>query len=206
MLSKSTTKPGPQHAHEIRLKNTCLLASKIDISERDVHTTECYAIICTNTLFSFENMPPTLPLAVANILQEYEEVFLQDVPPGLPPIRGIEHQIDLIPGASLPNHAPYHTNPEETKEIQRQIQELLDKGYIHESLSPCAVPIILVSKKDGSWCLCTDCRAINNITIRYRHPIPRLDDMLDELSGSTMLSKVDLRSGYHQIRMKLGDE
>jgi hypothetical protein len=71
------------------------------------------------------------------------------VPPGLPPIRGIEHQIDLIPGASLPNRAPYHTNPEETKEIQRQIQELLDKGYIRESLSPCVVPIILVSKKDG---------------------------------------------------------
>jgi hypothetical protein len=147
-------------------------------------------------------MPPTLPPAVANILQEYEDVFPQDVPPGLPPIRGIEHQFDLIPGASLPNRVPYRTNPEETKEIQRQIQDLLDKGYICESLSPCDVPIILVSKKDGSWRLCTDCRAINNIRIRYRHPIPRLDDMLDELSGSTMFSKVDLRSGYHQIRIK----
>jgi hypothetical protein len=118
--SKSTTKPGPQHAHEIHLKSTCLLASKTDIFEIDVHTTECYAIICTDTLFSFENMPPTLPPAVANILQEYEDIFPQDVPPGLPPIRGIEHQIDLIPGASLPNRAPYRTNPEETKEIQRQ--------------------------------------------------------------------------------------
>jgi hypothetical protein len=107
-----------------------------------------------------------LPPAVANILQEYEDVFPQDVPLGLPPIRGIEHQIDIIHGALLPNHAPYHTNPEETKEIQRQIQELLNKGYIHESLSPCVVPIILVCKKDGSWCLCTDCRAINNITIQ----------------------------------------
>lgn len=134
------------------------------------------------------------------------DVFPKYVPPRLPPIRGIEHQIDLILGASLPNRAPYRTNPEETKEIQRQIQVLQDKGCIRESLSLCVVPIILVPKKDGSSRICTDCGAISNITIRYRHPIPRLDDMLDELSGSIMFSKVDLRSGYHQIRMQLGDE
>ncbi|KAM0841708.1 hypothetical protein ACQ4PT_058840 [Festuca glaucescens] len=203
---KTNTKSDSNHATEIRLKNHCLLASKSDIAELDVNTTQCYAIICKEVLFSFEDMPPSLPPAVANLLQEFIDVFPQDVPPGLPPIRGIEHQIDLIPGASLPNRAPYRTNPEETKEIQRQIQVLQDKGYIRESLSPCAVPIILVPKKDGSSRMCTDCRAINNITIRYRHPIPRLDDMLDELSGSIMFSKVDLRSGYHQIRMQLGDE
>ena len=108
------------------------------------------------------------------------------MPPGLPPIQGIEHQIDLIHGASLPNHAPYRTNPAETQEIMHQVQELLDRGYIRESLSPCVVPIILVPKKDGTSRMCVDCRGINNITIRYRHPIPdrgkgvpSFDEMMD---------------------------
>ncbi|KAK1633014.1 hypothetical protein QYE76_007329 [Lolium multiflorum] len=139
-------------------------------------------------------------------MTEFGDVFPDEVPAGLPPLRGIEHQIDLIPRASLPNRVPYRTNPEETKEIQKQVQALLDKGYIRISLSPCVVPVILVPKKDGTWRMCVDCRAINNITIRYRHPIPRLEDMQDELSGAAVFSKIDLRSGYHQIRMKEGDE
>jgi hypothetical protein len=117
-------------------------------------------------------------------LQEFKDVFPAEIPPGLPPLRGIEHQIDLILGASLPNRAAYRTNPEETKEIQRQVQELLDNGYIRESLSPCAIPVILVPKKNGTWRMCVDCRAINNITICYRFPIPRLDDMLDVIPCS----------------------
>ena len=87
-------------------------------------------------------------------LREYEDIFPTEIPLGLPPMRGIEHQIDLIPGATLPNRATYRTNLEETKEIQRQAQDLLDHGYVRESLSPCAVPIVLVPKKDGPWRVC----------------------------------------------------
>uniref|UniRef100_A0A2N9HWX5 Reverse transcriptase domain-containing protein n=1 Tax=Fagus sylvatica TaxID=28930 RepID=A0A2N9HWX5_FAGSY len=109
--------------------------------------------------------------------KEYEDVFPNDVPSGLPPIRGIEHQIDFVPGATIPNRPAYRSNPEETKELQRQVEELLAKGHVRESMSPCAVLVLLVPKKDGTWRMCVNCRAINNITVKYRHPIPRLNDM-----------------------------
>ena len=140
------------------------------------------------------------------LLQEFEEVFPSSVPSRLPPLRGIEHQIDLVPGASLPNRPAYRSNPQETKEIQRQVEELIGKGWVRDSMSPCAVPVILVPKKDGSWRMCSDCRALNNITIKYRYPIPRLNDLLDELHGACFFSKIDLKSGYNQIRVKEGDE
>jgi len=158
-------------------------------------------------LVSLDDAPSLdIPPAVANILHKYADVFPKDLPPGLPPLRGIEHQIDLIPGTQLLNRALYHTNPDETKEIQRQVQALLDKGSICDFLSPCSVPVLLVPKKDESWRICVDCRAINNITIHYRYPIPCLENMLDELSGAILFTKIDLHSSFHQIHIKLGDE
>ena len=98
-----------------------MLATKSDLAEIQDNDTLCYALVCKDVLVSLENISSSLSLAVANLLQEFLDVFSVEVPQGLPLIRGIEHQIDLIPGATLPNRATYRTNPEETKEIQRQM-------------------------------------------------------------------------------------
>ncbi|KAK1628431.1 hypothetical protein QYE76_002746 [Lolium multiflorum] len=188
-------------------RKSVLLATKSEWREvkDNPSTTIHYVLICKG-LSSETNDLTNIPSSLLSLLKEFQDVFPDELPHGLPPLRGIEHRIDLIPGAPLPNRAAYRTNPEDTKEIQRQIQDLLAKGYVRESLSPCAVPVILVPKPDETQQMCMDCRPINAITVRYRHPIPRLDDMLDELSGATIFSKIDLRSGYHQIRMAIGDE
>jgi hypothetical protein len=90
--------------------------------------------------------------------------------------------------------------------VKNQVRELLDKGLVRESLSPCTIPNVLSPKKHEGWRMCIESRAINNITIRYRSPLPRMDDLMDCLSGENFFSKIDLKSGYHQIRMREGDE
>jgi hypothetical protein len=147
-----------------------------------------------------------LPDEIQELLGEFADIIVDELPCSLPPMRSVSHHIDLIPGASLPNKAAYRLTPQENEEVKRQVQDLQDKGLVRESLSPCVVPTVLSPKKDGGWRMCTDSRAINKITIRYRIPLPRMDDLMDCLSGENYFSKIDLKSGYHQIRMREGDE
>jgi hypothetical protein len=121
---------------------------------------------------------------VQELLEEFTDIVVDELPRLLPPIRSVSHHIDLISGASFPNKSAYRLMPQENEEVKRQVQELLDKGLVKERLSPCVVPTVLSPKKYGGWRMCTDSRVINKITIRYRFPLPRMDDLMDCLSGA----------------------
>ncbi|GJU75419.1 putative reverse transcriptase domain-containing protein [Tanacetum coccineum] len=138
------------------------------------------------------------------IVSEFQDVFPEELP-GIPPIRDVEFNIELIPGAEPISKAPYRMAPIELKELKDQLQELLERGFIRPSVSPWGAPVLFVKKKDGSMRLCIDYRELNKITIRNRYPLPRIDDLFDQLQGAKHFSKIDLRSGYHQLRVKEQD-
>nr|XP_043638012.1 uncharacterized protein LOC122609015 [Erigeron canadensis] len=130
------------------------------------------------------------------IVRNFPDVFPDDLP-GIPPVRQVEFNIDLVPGAAPVAKAPYRLAPPEMQELSNQLQELLSKGFIRPSSSPWGTPILFVKKKDGSMRMCIDYRELNKLTIKNRYPLPRIDDLFDQLQGASYFSKIDLRSGYH---------
>ncbi|GJY78027.1 putative reverse transcriptase domain-containing protein [Tanacetum coccineum] len=138
------------------------------------------------------------------IVRDFPEVFPEDLP-GLPPTRQVEFQIDLVPGVASIARAPYRLAPSERKELSEQLKELSDKGFIRPSSSPWGAPVLFVKKKDGSFRMCIDYRELNKLTVKNRYPLPRIDDLFDQLQGSSVYLKIDLRSGYHQLRVRKED-
>nr|GEV92710.1 putative reverse transcriptase domain-containing protein [Tanacetum cinerariifolium] len=138
------------------------------------------------------------------VVQEFLEVFPKDLS-GIPPTRQVEFRIDLIPGAVPVARAPYRLAPSKMKELAEQLQELTDKGFIRPSSSPWGAPVLFVKKKYGSFRMCIDYRELNKLTVKNRNPLPRIDDLFDQLQGSIVYLKIDLRSGYHQLRVQEED-
>ncbi|MCO5564001.1 hypothetical protein L7F22_017656 [Adiantum nelumboides] len=147
----------------------------------------------------------TLDKERQDFLHSHADCFSEGLPGELPPVRPEDHTIDLIPGSTPPNPPPYRVSRAQNEEITNQVKDLLEKGLIQPSSSPYCSPMLLVLKKDGSWRMCIDYRALNKITIKNKFQIPRIDDILDRLQGSSCFSRIDLKSGYHQIRIEPGD-
>ncbi|CAL8169356.1 unnamed protein product [Prunus armeniaca] len=143
----------------------------------------------------------TLNLEDVPVVCEFPDVFPDDLP-GLPPQRETVFTIELLPGTNPIHQAPYRMAPTELRELKFQLQELVDLGFIRPSVSPWGAPMLFVKKKDGTMRLCIDYRQLNKVTVHNRYPLPRIDDLFDQLKGAKYFSKIDLRSGYHQLRVR----
>jgi hypothetical protein len=137
-------------------------------------------------------------------VSKFLDVFLEELP-GMPPDREIEFVIELVPGTTPIFKRAYRMAANQLVELKEQLQELLDKGYIHPSASPWGAPVIFVPKKDGTQRMCVDYRSLNEVTIKNKYPLPRIDDLFDQLKGACVFSKIDLRSGYRQLKIRASD-
>ena len=166
----------------------CLEDGSIDRIEQR----ECNSISTNNK---------TIDHDIELLLSKYKDVFPDDLPIGLPPSRSIDHKIDIIPGSSIPSLSTYRMSPTELDELKKHLNDLVSHGFIRVSKSPFGAPVLFVKKKDGSIRMCVDYRALNKITIKNKYPLPRVDELFDRLLGAKYFSKIDLRSGYHQVRI-----
>ena len=143
-------------------------------------------------------------LSLPRVVCEYEDVFSDELP-GLPSHRDVDFVIELHPGTLPISMTPHRMAPVELQELKVQMQELLDKGFIRPSTSPCGTPVLFAKKEDKTLQLCIDYRQLNRVTIKNRYPLPRIDDLFDKLRGARVYSKIDLRTGYHQLRVREAD-
>ncbi|GJY20648.1 putative reverse transcriptase domain-containing protein [Tanacetum coccineum] len=135
------------------------------------------------------------------VVRKFLKVFPEDLL-GLPPVRQVELKIDLLLGTTPVARAPYRLAPSEMQELSDQLQELSDLGFIRPSTFPWGAPVLFIKKKDGSFRMCIDYQELNKLTIKNRYLLPKIDDIFDQLQGSSVYSKIDLRSGYHQLRVR----
>ncbi len=148
----------------------------------------------------------SLHKCIQQMLEEFPDVMPKELPNELPPRRQVDHAIEVMSGVAPPTKAPYQMNHEELKELKVQLEEFLAKGYIKSSKSPYGALVLFVHKKDGTLRMCVDYRTLNKVTVKNQYPLPHIDDLFDRLSGTKVFSRIDLHSGYYQIRIAQGDE
>ena len=147
-----------------------------------------------------------MPKAIEEVLDEFKDVMPPELPKRLPPRREEDHKIDLELGAKPPTMEPYRMAPPELEELRRQLKELLDAGFIQPSKAPYGAPVLFQKKHDGSLRMCIDYRALNKVAVKNKYPIPLIADLFDQLGRARYFTKLDLRSGYYQVRIAEGDE
>jgi hypothetical protein len=143
-------------------------------------------------------------LETIKVVSQFPNVFPKDLP-SMPPERKVEFAIELLPGTTPISKRAYRVFRPELVELKKQIDELSEKGYIRPSTSPWAAPVLFVEKKDGTRRMCIDYQALNEVTIKNKYPLPRIEDLFDQLREASVFSKIDLRSGYHQLRIRPSD-
>jgi hypothetical protein len=171
----------------------------VRLTKRDGTAVEFVAMVQTDQ-GSMLNQAKAIALEDIRVVQEYPDVFPKELP-GMPPDRDIEFIIELLSGTPTISKRPYRMPVNELVELKKQITELQSKGFIHPSSSPWGAPVLFVEKKDGTQWMCMDYRSLNEVTIKNKYPLPRIEDLFDQMKGASVFLKIDLRSGYHQLKI-----
>jgi hypothetical protein len=173
------------------------------LTKRDGTAVEFVATVQTDQ-GSMLNQTKAIALEDIRVVQEYPDVFSEELP-GMPPDRDIELVIELLPGTPPISKRSYRMPVNELPELKKQIEELQSKGFIRPSSSPWGAPVLFVEKKDGTQQMCVDYHSLNEVTIKNKYPLPRIEDLFDQMKGASVFSKIDLRSGYHQLKIQESD-